>query len=209
MTAQNADIPHPQTPPGRGVPVIDLSLAPGEREAWGGSKLRVYTWAIIELLFVTNSWQISSRLRVAVLRLFGAKIGNDVIFRPGTKVKFPWKLQIGDNTWIGEGVWIHNQSDVHIGGNVVISQDAFITTGSHSVRTNMGLVTKSVTIMDGAWITSRCVLLGGCSIGKSAIITPNSVVSAGVSVPEGSVFGIGRGTILGQRFKDGPSVPLS
>src|SRR5262245_6899781 len=56
------------------IPVIDLSKAPGERQAWDRSALTVYLWAIAELIFVTNPWQISSGLRVRVLRLFGAEI---------------------------------------------------------------------------------------------------------------------------------------
>ena len=67
------------------VPVIDLSKAPGERQAWDRAPLVVYLWAVFELLFVTNPFQISSRLRVLVLRMFGAEIGSRVIFRPRTE----------------------------------------------------------------------------------------------------------------------------
>ena len=86
------------------VPVIDLSQAPGERAAWDRPAWVVYLWGICELLLVTNPWQISSGLRIRVLRAFGAEIGEGVIFRPRTRVKFPWKLHIGDRSWIGEGV---------------------------------------------------------------------------------------------------------
>ena len=49
------------------IPVVDLSLAPGERQAWGRSRLVVYLWGACELLFVYNPWQISSGLRVRML----------------------------------------------------------------------------------------------------------------------------------------------
>ncbi|WP_234996434.1 acetyltransferase [Demequina sp. NBRC 110054] len=125
---------------------------------------------------MTNALQVSSRLRVVVLRAFGAKIGDRVTFRPRTRVKFPWKLEIGDNCWIGEGVWIHNQDEVTIGHDVVISQETMITTGSHSYRRDMALVTKPIRIDEGAWVTSRCLVLGGAHIGRSALVTPMSVV---------------------------------
>ena len=83
---------------------------------------------------MTNPWQISSVLRIRVLRAFGAEIGNGVILRPRTRVKFPWKLHIGDRSWIGEGVWFHNQDHIYIGHDVVISQETFATTGSHGYR---------------------------------------------------------------------------
>jgi len=170
-----------------GFPVIDLSAAPGERAAWGRSRTTVYFWAVVELLIVTNPWQISSGLRIRALRLFGAKIGAGVIFRPRTRVKFPWKLEIGDRSWIGEGVWFHNQDQVVLGHDVVVSQETFITTGSHAHRRDMALITRPVLIEDGAWITSRCVILGGASVGRSALVTPGTVLS-GV-VPEGRIWG--------------------
>jgi putative colanic acid biosynthesis acetyltransferase WcaF len=86
------------------VRVIDLSKAPGERDAWDRPSWVVYLWALCELAFVTNPFQISSGLRVRVLRLFGAEIGEGVIMRPRLRVKFPWKLSVGARSWIGEGV---------------------------------------------------------------------------------------------------------
>lgn len=182
------------------VPILNLSEAPGERLAWDRPRVVVYLWAIIELLFVYNPWQISSSMRVRILRLFGANIGSDVIFRPRTRVKFPWKLHIGDRCWIGEGVWLHNQDDIFVGADAVISQDAFLTTGSHAVRKDMGLITSPISIHSGAWITARCIVLGGATIGTSAIVTPNTVVRAGAVIPDGVVFGQPDAEILGSRF---------
>lgn len=159
-----------------GVPVINLSDAPGKREAWDRPRAIVYLWAIFELLLVTNAWQISSKLRVWVLRKFGAEIGNDVVFRPRTRVKFPWKLHIGEHSWIGEGVWFHNQDHIYVGHDVVISQETFLTTGSHAHRRDMALITRPIHVEPGAWVTARCVVLGGSLIGRSAVISPNSVV---------------------------------
>lgn len=152
------------------IPVIDLSKAPGERASWDRPSWLVYLWALCELLLVTNPWQISSGLRVRVLRLFGADIGQGVVFRPRTRVKFPWKLSVGDRSWIGEGVWIHNQASVVIGHDVTVSQETFVTTGSHAHRRDMALLTRPIHIEPGAWITSRCVVLGGVTIGRSALV---------------------------------------
>lgn len=168
--------------------VIDLSRAPGEGSAWGKPKLVVYIWAVTELLFVTNSWQISSRLRVAVLRLFGAEIGEGVIFRPRTRVKYPWKLHVGDRVWIGEGVWIHNQDTVRLGHDAVVSQETFITTGSHALRRDMALITKPVAVGPGAWLTARSVVLGGTTIGTSAILSPNSVAGPNQVLEAGTIY---------------------
>jgi len=182
------------------IPVIDLSKAPGERAAWDRPAWVVYLWAVCELLFVTNPWQISSGLRVRILRAFGAEIGAGVVFRPRTRVKFPWKLSIGDRSWIGEGVWFHNQDRITIGCDVVVSQETFVTTGSHAHRSDMKLITRPVQIESGSWVTSRCVILGGTTIGKSALITPLSVVNQ--DVPSNTIFGGNPAMTRGFRFEE-------
>jgi len=122
-----------------------------------------------------------------------------VVFRPRTRVKFPWKLHVGNNCWIGEGVWFHNQDHVYLSNDVVVSQETFITTGSHAHRRDMALITRPVTIESGAWLTTRCIVLGGSTIGRSAVIAPGTVVN-GV-VPANAVLAGPAPVIVGQRFK--------
>lgn len=180
------------------VPVIDLSKAPGERAAWDRPLWHILLWSVTELVLVTNAWQISSSVRIWALRGFGARIGEGVIFRPRTRVKFPWKLRVGDRTWIGEGVWIHNQDEVEIGSDVVISQETFLTTGSHAHRRDMALITRPIVIEAGAWITSRCVVLGGTIMGRSALARPLTVVT-GV-VPANAIVSGPSCEVIGTRF---------
>lgn len=180
------------------IPVIDLSKAPGERAAWDRPAWKVYVWAACELLFVTNPWQISSALRIRLLRAFGAEIGPGVVFRPRTRVKFPWKLHIGARSWIGEGVWFHNQDHVYIGHDCVISQETMLTTGSHAHRRDMALITKPITIEPGVWITSRCLVLGGARVGRSSLASPMTLVSG--DIPANSIIAGRNSDVVGQRF---------
>jgi putative colanic acid biosynthesis acetyltransferase WcaF len=178
--------------------VINLSDAPGARASWDRPRAVVLIWAAVELLFVTNPWQVSSSLRISMLRLFGAEIGEDVIFRPRTRVKFPWKLHIGDRCWIGEGVWFHNQDHVRVGRDVVISQETMLTTGSHAHRRDMALLTKPIVVADGVWITSRCMILGGTTIGQSSLVKPMSVVSG--TMTSNAIIAGNPATAIGHRF---------
>lgn len=156
--------------------IILLKDAPGERQAWKQPPWKVYLWALVEYFIITNPLQVSSRLRIVALRLFGSKIGSGVIFRPRTRVKFPWNLQIGNDCWIGEGVWFHNQDRIEVGNDVVISQEVFLTNGSHAHRRDMALLTAPIEIESGVWITSRCIVLGGSHIGTNALVSPGTVV---------------------------------
>ena len=159
------------------IRVIPLAKAAGSKEAWSKPAVVILLWILIEYFFVTNSLQLSSRVRAAALRIFGAKIGKGVILRPRLRVKFPWNLEIGDDCWIGEGVWIHNQAKVTIGHDVCISQETFLTTGSHDFRNDMALTTEPVIVEDGAWICSRAIVTKGSIIGKSAVVPAGSLVS--------------------------------
>ncbi|WOF22264.1 acetyltransferase [Microbacterium betulae] len=179
--------------------VIDLSRAPGERASWDRPVWVVYAWSVCELLFVSNPWQISSRLRAQVLRVFGAEIGRGVVFRPRTRVRFPWKLRIGDRSWIGEGVWFHNQDDVSVGSDVVISQETMLTTGSHAHRRDMALLTRAIRIDDGAWLSARCLVLGGAHVGRSAVAAPMTVIRG--DVPAGEIWSGNPARRTGLRFR--------
>lgn len=188
----------PNRPATADIPVIDLSKAPGEGEAWNRPKWMIYLWSATELVLVTNPWQISSKLRTKALRAFGAKIGDGVIIRPRTRIKFPWNLEIGNRSWIGEGVWIHNQDRVTIGHDAVVSQETFITTGSHAYQRDMGLLTRPVIIEDGAWVTSRCIVTGGITIGQSSLVRPLTPVHT--DVPANTIVGAGPIQEFGERF---------
>jgi putative colanic acid biosynthesis acetyltransferase WcaF len=189
------------TEPDDAPPVISLAAAPGAREAWDRPRWTVYLWAICELLLVSSAWQVSSRLRVAVLRAFGAEIGPGVIMRPRIRVRFPWKLHIGAHSWIGEGVWLHNQNHIYIGNDCVISQETLLTTGSHAHRRDMALITRPIVIEPGVWITSRCIVLGGAHVGRSALARPMTVVSG--TVPPNAVVAGRDGQVVGTRFAEG------
>lgn len=120
---------------------------------------------------------IPSPVKVAVLRWFGAKVGNHVVIRSRVNITFPWKLEIGDHVWIGDEVLILSLDKVRIGSNVCISQRAFLCTGSHDFRKEtFDLVTEPITIGDGCWIAA-CAFIG-----------PGAEVPAGTMVKAGQVW---------------------
>ncbi|WP_281885385.1 WcaF family extracellular polysaccharide biosynthesis acetyltransferase [Paenibacillus sp. YYML68] len=178
--------------------VIDLSKAGNGDFTRTWPRWLEALWMIIEFILVTNPLQVSSKLRIGVLRIFGAKIGSGVIMRARTRIRFPWNLTIGDNCWIGEGVWISNKGKVVIGNNSVISQESFITTGSHEPYVTMDVIVKPIIIQDGVWITSRCIVLPGVTVGKNSIVTPGSVVNKDLK-PNG-IYGGNPAKFIKNRF---------
>ena len=177
---------------------IDLSLSgKGNFQAKRGI-FTVSLWFVVETLVIKNRLIPVSRIRVALLRLFGAKIGNNCRCPHSIRVKYPWNLTIGDNVWLGEDAWIYNQAQITIGSNVCISQGVFLTAGSHDVSGNMDLRVAPIVVEDGAWISTRTIVQMGVTIGASAVVTPNSVVHR--SLAGGYIHGGNPCRIIKPRF---------
>ncbi len=128
-----------------------------------------------EPLFRTH-WLPVSTFKVLLLRLFGAKIGQQVRIKPGVRVKFPWRLTVGDYTWIGENAWLDNVAPITIENHVCISQDVYLCTGNHDWRDpHFKLIPTAIYIAEGSWIAARAVVGPGVTIGKGAVLALGSV----------------------------------
>lgn len=134
-------------------------------------------WVILSGLLIA-SWLPGSGWRVQLLRVFGANIGDRVVVKPGVRVKFPWRLSIGNNSWIGEDVWIDNLVNVSIGENSCISQGAYICTGSHDwTSSTFDLIVQPITIQDHAWVAAKSSVGPGVTVGEGAILSIGSTAT--------------------------------
>jgi putative colanic acid biosynthesis acetyltransferase WcaF len=139
----------------------------------GAPRWKEALWLAVDGLLV-SSWLPGSAWRVTLLRSFGARIGHGVRIKPRVQVKFPWRLTVGDHSWIGEGVWIDNLADVRIGADVCLSQGAYLCTGSHDwARESFDLIVKPIVIGPSAWVCARAVLAPG------TVLEPGAVVGLG------------------------------
>lgn len=155
----------------------DLSLfKPGQLNRGRGSPTEL-AWMFLQALFV-SSWLPGSFHRRFLLRAFGASIGKCAIIKPGVKVKFPWRLTLGDYVWVGENVWVDNLDCVSIGDHVCISQGAYLCTGSHDwTKSSFDLIIKPIRIQSGAWIASNASVGPGVEVGEGAVLSLASVAT--------------------------------
>ena len=132
---------------------------------------------VVKCLFFLNPVPWPSAVRVALLRAFGAKVGQGVVVRSQANITFPWRLSAGDHVWIGEEVLILSLAPVTLESNVCISQRAFLCTGSHDFRApNFNLVTKPITIRSGSWVAAQVFVAPGVEIGEGSMVAAGSVV---------------------------------
>jgi len=145
----------------------------------GGNPITRVLWYFTNAIFFTNHLLPISGLKVLLLRLFGAKVGKGVNIKPAVSIKYPWKLSIGDYTWIGENVWIDNLDEVKIGSNCCISQGAFLLCGNHNYKKDtFDLIVKPIVIEDGAWIGAKSVVCPGITIKSGAILAVGSIATS-------------------------------
>jgi putative colanic acid biosynthesis acetyltransferase WcaF len=164
----------------------DISLFRLDRDFRGRSSILVQLWWIVQSTVFGCSPQFMYGWRRAILRLFGAEIGRNVLIRPSVRVTYPWKLKIGDHTWIGDHVELYTLGAIQIGSNTVVSQGSYLCTGTHDYRDlSFAIRTQRIVVEDEVWIAAHAFISPGVRIGRGAVIGACSLVLT--DVPEGVV----------------------
>lgn len=144
----------------------------------GANSLKIVLWYFVNALIVRASWNPFMGIKVFLLRFFGAKIGRGLVIKNNVCIKFPWKLTIGENVWLGENCWIDNLDYVTIGNNVCISQGALLLTGNHDYTlSTFDYRNAPITIEDGAWIGAKTIVCPGVTVKNHAILTVGSIAT--------------------------------
>lgn len=151
----------------------------------GRSSLWQAAWFFFGLPILRCAVNPSSGMRVKLLRLFGAEIGRGVVIKPGVRVKYPWRLKIGNDCWLGEDCWIDNLANVEMESDVCVSQGAYLCTGNHDWRDPaFGLMLGPIHLRDGSWVGARCVITPGVTLEEGAIAAAGSVITKNVPARE-------------------------
>jgi putative colanic acid biosynthesis acetyltransferase WcaF len=142
------------------------------------SNLKLIAWFLTNTLIINNYLPIPVVVKIAVLRMFGAKIGKGVMIKPKVNIKYPWFLEVGNYVWIGEMVWIDNFVKVTIEDNACISQGAMLLTGNHDYKkTNFNQIVGEIYIEKGAWVGAKTIVCGGVRCMSHSVLAVGSVTS--------------------------------
>lgn len=154
----------------------DLSIY----DAWyhPAPKWKIALWMIVSAFFFDHKLAVGSKWKAMLLRKFGAKVGKGVVIKPSVNIKYPWFLQVGNYSWIGENVWIDNITRVTIGENVCISQGALLLTGNHNYQKDtFDLIPGEIQLEDGVWIGAKSVVCPGVRCRTHAVLAVCSVAN--------------------------------
>lgn len=157
---------------------VDLGTFSTSNFDKGANTLKIVMWYFTNALFVRASWNPFMRIKIFFLKIFGAKIGKELVIKNNVNIKFPWKLTVGNNVWLGENAWIDNLDEIIIGNNVCVSQGALLLTGNHDYTlSTFDYRNAPIIIEDGAWIGAKTVVCPGVKVQSHAILTVGSTAT--------------------------------
>jgi putative colanic acid biosynthesis acetyltransferase WcaF len=162
----------PDTPAIVDLRKYDLSNFDRGRANWV-----VLLWWLIQAVAFPLSLHHLNGFRCWLLRLFGAQIGRGVVIRPTARFTYPWKVSIGDYSWIGDDVVLYSVDRIVIGSHCSISQKSYLCTGSHDIGDRaFKLITAPIKIENGVWVATDCFIAPGVTIGTNSVIGARSSV---------------------------------
>lgn len=148
-----------------------------------GHKMKRLVWEFVWgcLFRPTPRWCLNGWRRF-LLKAFGARISAGVRIQGGARCWQPWKLEIGEHSWVDSGVNLYAVDRLTIGAHSVISTGAFLCTASHDPSSPIfELITGPIVVGDMAWIGARSFIMPGVLIGEGAVVGAGSVVTKDVA----------------------------
>ncbi|HEY3343319.1 MAG TPA: putative colanic acid biosynthesis acetyltransferase [Anaerolineaceae bacterium] len=137
----------------------------------------VQLWWLVQAVFFHPSPQVLYGWRRFLLRLFGARIGRDVLIRPTASVTYPWKVSIGDYAWIGDEAVLYSLGEISIGSHAVISQRAYLCAATHDyTRPTFDMLAAPIQIGEQAWLAADVFVAPGVTIGCGCLVGARSAV---------------------------------
>lgn len=162
----------------RHTPLVqDLSIFRVPSGFRGRSGFVTQLWWVVQSTLFRLSPQAMYGWRRWLLRLFGAKIEDHVLVRPGVRITYPWNLTVGRYSWVGDGTELYTLGPIEIGRNVAIAQDVAIISGSHDYRRKtFDIYAEPIRIEDECWLCAGAFIHQGVTLRRGSVIGARAVV---------------------------------
>jgi len=109
--------------------------------------------------------------RIAVLRLFGARVGHGVRVRSSVEIWDPKMLSLESLVTVGPYVRLYNMAPIKIRENARVSQYSTLCTGSHRIDSvALPLAVAPIIIGRNAWVCSNCFIGPGVCVGEGTVV---------------------------------------
>lgn len=152
-----------------------------------------------ELMFLRWVGHIPFHLvRLFFYRLSGMRVGYGSRIHMWVNFFKPDNIEIGEDTIIGDHVFLDGRAKLKIGNHVDIASSVLIYNSQHDIHSeDFHAVEKEVIVEDYVFIGPRVIILPGVKIGKGSVVGAGAVVTDDVG-PFQIVGGI-PGKVIGER----------
>jgi putative colanic acid biosynthesis acetyltransferase WcaF len=144
-------------------------------------RIRLFLWASSWTLLCRWTPKPLNPIRVAVLRIFGAKISPGAFIHQRARIAHPWNLTMGVGACLGDRAQAYSLSLIDIQAGATVAQEAYLCTGTHDFsQSTYPLTVSPIVIEPDAFVGARAFVLPGVTIGRGAIVGACSVVTRSV-----------------------------
>ena len=149
------------------------------RPAFSASdRIRRLIWNICWAILYRFSPRPMHSWRSMLLRLFGATLGPDCHFYPGSKIWAPWNLVCADQVTEADGVEIYNPAPLTLGSHAILSQGAYLCGATHDYDDPcFPLLAYAMEVGAYAWVCARASVAPGVQVGEGAVLGLGSVAT--------------------------------
>ncbi|WP_165350369.1 acyltransferase [Xylanimonas protaetiae] len=149
-----------------------VRLVRWRREVWEDLRLRLLT----DLGHVP-----SHRVRNFFYRRAGLRLPRTSSIHWRAEFYAPERIVVGQNTVIGDSVFLDGRSGLTIGDSVNLGSHVTVYTRQHAVDSpDFAEVGAPVVIGRHAWVASHAIVLPGVTVGEGAVVAAGAVVTKDV-----------------------------
>lgn len=158
----------------------------------------------------------SHHYRIFILKnIYKMKIGSNVVIYGGFEIRFPWNIEVGKGTIIGDEAKLDGRNGIVIGENVNLSTGVWIWTEQHDKNDELFRCNEKggpVYIENRAWVGPRVILLPKVNVAEGCVICAGAVLSK--NTDSYGVYGGVPAKKIGERNKkikyvfDGSHIPF-
>jgi putative colanic acid biosynthesis acetyltransferase WcaF len=110
--------------------------------------------------------------RVFLVNLFGGNVHTSCSIYSSVRIWYPPNLTMARYSALGPGVDCYSMGPITIGEFAVISQRAFLCTGTHDIQQpEFQIVARPIHVGANAWIAAEAFIAPGVSIGEGAVLS--------------------------------------
>jgi maltose O-acetyltransferase len=150
----------------------------------------IFFWAM-KLTALLPDFTPVMRFRGLLVRACFKRCGRNFQIASSAMVIHPSQVTIGDDVYVGYGVWIQGMGGVTLEDEVMLGPYAVLASRNHtrnaeSYRFGTG-VTAPIRIERGAWLGAHVVVSAGANVGRGALCAAGAIVTK--DVPAHTVVG--------------------